>query len=168
MRGADRVLLRRLIGGVGAVVLGLVPVVAGPTPAFADAIRDHQWYLSTMNVGAAQAAANGGAGVTVAVIDSGVDASHPDLTGNVVKGINASTDSGDGQQDPANHGTGIAAIIAGHGHGPGNGDGVLGIAPRAKILPISLEGNDPRNRFDPEKVAHAIDLAVQRGAKVIS
>ncbi len=161
-------LVRRLIGGVCAAVVGLVPVAAGGTPAFADTIRDQQWYLSAMDVAAAQAAGNGGAGVTVAVIDSGVDATHPDLTGNVVKGINASTDSGDGQQDAANHGTGVAAIIAGHGHGPGNDDGVLGIAPKAKILPISLEGNDPRNRFDPDKVAHAIDLAVQRGAKVIS
>ncbi len=153
------------------MVLGLASgatVVAGPTPAFADAVRDQQWYLSAMNVASAQAAANGGEGVTVAVIDSGVDATHPDLTGNVLKGVNASTDTGDGQQDLANHGTGIAAIIAGHGHGPDNSEGVLGIAPKAKILPISLEGNDPRNRFDPDKVAHAIDLAVERGAKVIS
>lgn len=153
---------------LSAVVLGLATAATGATPAFADGTRDQQWYLSAMNVAAAQAAANGGEGVTVAVIDSGVDATHPDLTGNVLKGVNASTDTGDGQQDLANHGTGIAAIIAGHGHGTDNGDGVLGIAPKAKILPISLEGNDPRNRFDPDKVAHAIDLAVERGAKVIS
>src|SRR5262249_41410071 len=62
---------------------------------------------------------------------------------------------------------GMAAIIAGHGHGSGNDAGVLGIAPRAKILPISLEGADPRYRFEATKVAHAFDLAVQRGAKVI-
>src|SRR5690349_2267796 len=159
---------KRVIGGVAAAIVGLVAVVAGAPPAFADTVRHQQWYLSGMNVAAAQAAANGGAGVIVAVIDSGVDATQPDLSGNVLKGINASTDSGDGQQDQVDHGTGIAAIIAGHGHGPGNGDGVLGIAPKAKILPISLEGADPRNRFNPDKVAHAIDLAVQRGAKVIS
>jgi subtilisin family serine protease len=112
--------VRRLIGGVAAAVVGFVAVAAGATPAFADGIREHQWYLSTMNVTAAQAAANGGAGVIVGVIDSGVDAAQPDLSGNVLKGINASTDSGDGQQDQANHGTSIAAIIAGHGHGPGS------------------------------------------------
>ena len=43
-----------------------------------------------------------------------------------------------GRKDIAGHGTGVASLIAGHGHGPGNSQGVLGIAPKAKILPINV------------------------------
>src|SRR5262249_47943668 len=148
---AGRQRLRRLVAGAAAVAAGLTLATAAGTPAFADGIRTQQWYLSAMKVADAQAAANGGGGVAGPVLDSGVDAPQADLTGNVLKGIDAETDSGDGQHDTVNHGTNMAAIIAGHGHGPGNADGVLGVAPKAKILPISLEGADPRSRFDPDK-----------------
>src|SRR5436190_1977036 len=62
---AGRKRLRRLVAGAAAVAAGLT--LAG-TPAFADGIRSQQWYLSAMKVADAQAAANGGDGVTVAVL----------------------------------------------------------------------------------------------------
>ena len=105
-----------------------------------------------------------GSGVIVAVVDSGVDPTHADLAGNVLTGADVSssgTVSGNGHQDSLGHGTGIAGIVAGHGHGPGHADGVLGIAPKAKILPVK----------DGESfgvgIAPAIRWAIGHKAKVI-
>ncbi|MGW6720063.1 S8 family serine peptidase [Streptomyces sp. NPDC054995] len=84
-----------------------------------------------------------GENVTVAVIDSGVDASVPDLQGCVLKGKDLATDSPGGEHtDYANHGTGMAGLIAGTGNVGGRG-GAFGLAPGSKILP-----NGYRNRGD--------------------
>lgn len=149
------------------LLVGAVAVLLPVTPASADAIRDQQWYLGTLGIAAAHAITRG-EGVTVAVVDSGVAADHPDLTGSVLSGIDARTNGGDGKQDPDGHGTAMAAVIAGHGHGPGNASGVLGIAPDARILPINISAVDARNGADPDVVARGIDFAVDHGAKVIN
>ena len=73
------------------------------------------------------------------------------------------------------NGTAVAGIIAGHGHGTGHADGVLGIAPAAKILSIrvTLEYNDPLNsdqavaRKLPGAIAAGITYAVDHGARII-
>lgn len=108
-----------------------------------------------------------GEGVTVAVLDSGVAAGQPDLTGSVIPGVDILANTGDATDDPDGHGTGMAAIIAGHGHGRGNADGVLGIAPKARILPIRIIGATPHGISGAEFAA-AVDAAVERGATVIS
>src|SRR5205823_11945431 len=91
------------------------------------------------------------------------------LVGSVLPGVDTTPGStGSGQNDTDGHGTRMAAIIAGHGHGPGNADGVLGIAPRAKILPIKLGENKASVPLIPQIVATAIDAAVAHGAKVIN
>jgi subtilisin family serine protease len=142
-------------------------VLAGAvTPAAADNIRGQQWWLQALGVPAAHAISQGD-GVTVAVLDSGAAANQPDLVGNVVPGVDILTNKGDATDDPNGHGTGMAAIIAGHGHGPGNADGVLGIAPKAKILPIRITGAESHGITGAE-FATAVDAAVARGATVIS
>jgi len=156
-----------LMSVVRVLVVAAGVVLVPATPASADSIRDQQWYLGTLGVAAAHAITRG-EGVTVAVVDSGVAADHPDLTGRVLPGIVARTNSGDGQQDAAGHGTAMAAVIAGHGHGPGNASGVLGIAPDARILPVDINDVDPRNGAYPDVVARGIDFAVEHGAKVIN
>jgi type VII secretion-associated serine protease mycosin len=161
-------LSRRAVGVVAALLLGAGSTLAIGSPAAADAARSQQWYLSALGIPAAQAISQGD-GVTVAVIDTGVAANQPDLVGSVLPGADTTPGStGNGQNDTEGHGTRMAAIIAGHGHGPGNADGVLGIAPRAKILPIKLGENKASVPLIPKIVAAAIDAAVAHGAKVIN
>jgi subtilisin family serine protease len=150
----------RFVRRAGAV-LGAATLVASlpATPARADSIRDQQWYLRPMRVAEAQELGRDGAGVTVAVIDTGVDNKHQDLRGAVIPGNNMSGNRAFANVDTGPHGTGIAALIAGRGHGPGRG--VLGMAPRAKVMPIV-----PVNEH--VMVADGIRWAVARGAKVIN
>jgi type VII secretion-associated serine protease mycosin len=109
-----------------------------------------------------------GQGITVAVIDSGISADHPDLSGNVLPGTDVVVGgSGNGWGDVDGHGTGMAGLIAAHGHGSGNGDGALGMAPKAKILPIRINTTNAGSG-DSVAMAKAVDFAVERGAKIIS
>ncbi|MGR6973073.1 type VII secretion-associated serine protease mycosin [Streptomyces cynarae] len=107
-----------------------------------------------------------GEGVTVAVVDSGVDSSHPDLAGQVLEGKDF-TGGGNAHKDLDGHGTSMASLIAGHGHGAGNTSGMVGIAPKAKILPLRvIETQKDPNR--DETWAAAVRYAVDHGAKVIN
>ncbi|MEU7902788.1 S8 family serine peptidase [Actinoplanes sp. NPDC049118] len=147
-------ILRRALAGLAAIA-----VVLGPAaPARAEGIRDQQWYLGPLKVGEAQRITKGD-GVIVALLDTGVDATHPDLRGAVLPGRQVVQNKPAGNLDSVGHGTGMAGVIAGRGH---DGDrGVLGIAPRAKIMPIR-----PIN--DTYFVAQGIRYAVANGAKVIN
>jgi type VII secretion-associated serine protease mycosin len=132
-------------------------------PAAADSIRDRQWHLTYLNVAAAHALSQG-EGVTVAVVDSGVNGNHPDLVGNVLPGVNVTgVGESNGMEDIQGHGTGMAGLIAAQGHG--NGDGALGIAPRAKIFPVRDEQDKGPT---PDSVVAGVNAAVKSGAKVIS
>ncbi|GGL03502.1 type VII secretion-associated serine protease [Mangrovihabitans endophyticus] len=154
---------------VAAVVAGLLtagfsatPVQATPEPLGADPVRAEEWHLKTLNVPGAWSYASG-AGVTVAVIDSGVDAHHVDLDGQVLRGLDLVDPSGTGDTDLVGHGTTVAAIIA----GKADDAGVVGIAPKAKILPVRVL--DRENRYDDALiVAKGVRWAVDHGARVIN
>jgi type VII secretion-associated serine protease mycosin len=109
-----------------------------------------------------------GNGVTVAVIDSGVDARHPQLRGHVAAGWDAFDPSGNGQEDCVSHGTAVASLIVAQ---PIPGTPFRGLAPGAMILPIRasehVNGGDA-GRGSPADLARAINVAVQRGARVIN
>ncbi|MFE7893094.1 type VII secretion-associated serine protease mycosin [Streptomyces sp. NPDC057412] len=157
-----------------AALLGACLAVLPATTAHADSIRAQQWALEAMHTQEAWRTTKG-AGVTVAVLDTGVDNDHPDLKDNVLTGkdmVGFGAERGD--RPWARHGTAMAGIIAGHGHGQGNGDGVLGIAPEAKILPVRviLEDGDParakaRNTRG-NALAEGIRWAADHGADVIN
>lgn len=105
-----------------------------------------------------------GLGVTVAVIDTGVDLAHPSLQGNLLSyGYNF----GDGNsvpQDELGHGTMVAGLIAGSVN---VNLGFASLAPEAKILPIKItEG--AQAAFTSDRLASAIDYAVIHGAKIIN
>lgn len=140
-----------------------VGTAGSATTLRADPIREGQWYLDYFNVPAAWRLSTG-AGVTVAVIDSGVDASHPDLDGQVLPGTDLVDAGGNGHSDPVGHGTAVAALIAGRGD---DQQGIVGLAPDAKILPVRVL--DANNRYDDAMiVAKAVRYAVDNGAQVIN
>ncbi|MFE9021653.1 type VII secretion-associated serine protease mycosin [Streptomyces sp. NPDC007808] len=157
-----------------AVLLGACLAVLPSTTAHADSIRARQWALSAMHTQEAWQTTKG-SGVTVAVLDTGVEADHPDLAGNVLDGkdmVGFGAEPGD--RAWARHGTAMAGIIAGHGHGAGNGDGVMGIAPEAKILPVRVileDGDSARAKARSTRgnaLADGIRWAADHGADVIN
>jgi type VII secretion-associated serine protease mycosin len=146
-----------------AVVIGLL-FGASPCPAFADSIRARAWHLAALRIAEAHRVSQG-EGVIVAVVDTGVDDGHAELAGAVLsgKGYGEGNDN-DGRADIVGHGTAMAGVIAGRGL-PDNG-GVLGVAPRAMILPLLI--TNQRSGFGvPQFLADAIDWAAGHGAKVI-
>jgi serine protease len=139
------------------VVVGAVPAgAAGSDPA-----RDRQWNLDRIGAEAAWRVADG-RGVTVAVLDSGVDVGHEDLAGQLLPGRDFVEDD-DVPQDAQGHGTHVAGIIAA---ATGNGIGISGVAPGAKVLPIRVL--DDRGDGEFGDVIAGIEWAVSRGAKVIN
>ncbi|WP_117210091.1 S8 family serine peptidase [Allorhizocola rhizosphaerae] len=158
--------MRRFISVMAASALAAITSLAFGAPAPADQNRDKQWHLSLLEVAKAHQVSQG-EGITVAVIDTGVDGNHPDLKGNVLPGLDVVTGgSGNGWGDTNGHGTAMAGLIAAHGHGSGNADGALGIAPKAKILPIDI--GVTADIGTGEAMTNAIRESVKRGAKIIS
>ncbi|MFI8103067.1 type VII secretion-associated serine protease mycosin [Streptomyces sp. NPDC086023] len=152
-----------------AVALG-----SGSGTARADGIRDREWGLNALHAERAWETTRG-QGVTVAVLDTGVDGSHPDLRGAVVPGTDLiGFGAQRGQRSWARHGTAMAGIIAGRGHGTGRRQGVLGIAPEADILPVRVileEGDPGREKARADKggaLAQGIRWAADHGADVIN
>ncbi|MEU9049534.1 type VII secretion-associated serine protease mycosin [Streptomyces sp. NPDC048384] len=156
---------KRVWSTTGVVALtGALLLTSAPT-ASADYVRDQQWVLDVFSMQDTWAETQG-EGATVAVVDSGVDGSHPDLTGQVLDGKDF-TGGGNAQEDSIGHGTKMASIIAGHGHGTQNSDGVIGLAPKAKILPLrTLQTREDRNL--DEAWGAAVRYAVDHGANVIN
>jgi type VII secretion-associated serine protease mycosin len=161
----------RLAATLAAAALAILPAA---TPAHADGIRVQQWGLAAMHTDEAWRTTKGD-GITVAVLDTGVDDRHPDLAGSVLPGkdfIGFGAQRGD--RAWARHGTAMAGIVAAHGHGLGNESGVLGIAPEAKILPVRviLEGSDKaREKARNSRgtaLAQGIRWAADQGADVIN
>ncbi len=175
---------RRVVGQALLGVAATVATVAGPwappahaatvareparvapvaSPARVDPVREDQWQLDELNAKAAWRTSTG-RGVVVAVVDSGVDGSHPDLAGQVLPGIDLVAPGGSDGPDPVGHGTTVAGLIAGR-----NDDdrGVVGLAPNAKILPVRVL--DDENRYDDAMiVAKGVRWAVDNGARVIN
>jgi type VII secretion-associated serine protease mycosin len=136
---------------------------AASNPKGADRIRSDQWHLRYLKIAEAHRLTEG-AGVTVAVPDTGVDP-HPDLRDNLLPGTDIIPGgSGDGRQDRDSHGTSMAGLIAAHGQG--GKIGALGVAPKAKILPIF--DSPPHGEGEPDALAQGIEYAASKGADVIS
>ncbi|WP_199236133.1 S8 family serine peptidase, partial [Micromonospora sp. S4605] len=158
-----RPLWRSAVATLALAALAGSGALAAPEPArAADTVRGLQWYLDSLKIPQAHKVSKG-RGVTVAVIDAGVDPNVPDLRGQVLpgKGFGAdATADGRGTDDKISHGTGMAGLIAGRGGGTMR---QLGIAPEAKILPISLG-----SRTDAAELAAGIRWAADNGADVIS
>ena len=175
-------MLRRLalLTAAGLVSLAALPAAPamGAAAAPADSIRtNQQWVLSMLDAEAAWSVTRG-AGVTVAVIDSGVNPYVSDLSGSVITGPDyTGVSTRPSNKEWGVHGTWMASLIAGHGH-DGGFSGVVGMAPAARILSIRVipDRGDPhygkyereRETIIQQSLAEGIKYAVTHGAKVIS
>ncbi len=118
-----------------------------------------------------------GRGVTVGVLDTGVDAGAADLSGSVSTGPDYTLGADPpGYQPPHLHGTFIASLIAGHGSGPGRAGGIIGVAPAARVLSVRviLDDQEPgvglyntSPRF-ADAIGQGIRYAASHGAGVIN
>lgn len=130
----------------------------GNDPLFPVQPAARQWQLADMRKTAT------GRNVTVAVIDSGVEATHPDLAGQLLLQENFV----DGQQYTAeSHGTGVAGVIAARA---GNGVGIEGVAPDARLMALRAcwEQADGATRCNSFTLGKAMNFALLHGAQVIN
>jgi subtilisin family serine protease len=160
---------RRVGARIAAAAVTAVTISLAIAPAaFADDVRDRQYWLQEYGISQAWELTRG-AGVTIAIIDTGVDSTHPDLEGVVVGGTDVSgIGSADGQTPvgvSSEHGTMVASLAAGRGHG--GADGVIGSAPEANVLSVSMSFQGTSIPAD-EQIANAVRWAVDQGADVIS
>lgn len=150
--------------------VGLLLVGIAATPAHAESIRSRQWHLTVMEAEQMWQTSNG-RGITVAVIDSGVDDDLPDLRGQVLPGKDdAPKRPGDEHTDYDGHGTTLALLIAGTGRANG-GNGTFGLAPGVKILPVRMPGvadANLRSREFNDSLSRGIRFAADSGAQVIN
>ena len=164
-----------------AVAATILALGALPAPAAAtsnDPYNSRQWGFRKVQAEQAWATTTG-SGALIAVVDSGVDLTHPDLQANIVNNPDADfiepdgectgnktgrTCVQDGAQDENGHGTHVAGII---GAVANNGIGVAGIAPSARILPVRvIDANG--DGATAERVAAGIRYAADHGADVIN
>lgn len=155
--------MRKLIRCVAAVALAATTVLPASSAdaAILPKPRLQEWWFSFWDIQNKVWPITQGQGVTVAVLDSGVNAKLPGLRGVVVPGTNTRRGgTGDGRvdTDKLGHGTEMAELIAGQGQD----DGMVGVAPGVKIMPIVADDSSPFVQAD------AIRYAVDHGAKVIS
>lgn len=163
---------RGRLGRIAVTALAAVALVwTGALPAQADIVRDYQYWLADYGFTTAWNTTRG-EGVTVAVIDTGIATSSAELKDAVVGGTDVSgVGSPDGRTpvgDQKDHGTMVASLLAGRGNGSGNG--VIGVAPAADLLTISVAfGPDTgATKSNDEQIAEAVRWAVDNGADVIN
>jgi type VII secretion-associated serine protease mycosin len=139
--------------GLTSAIISLVPIVQ----AVAEEVQDAQWQLAFLDIPKAQEISRGD-GVQVAVVDTGVQADHPDLRGRVLPGIDLIS-GGNGWLDANGHGTQMAGFVAAAGR-------AVGVAPAARILPVTAGTGVGANGGLP-KISEAIRWATDNGARVI-
>ncbi len=156
---------RRVGAGLAAlaVLAFALPAYAAPGPSAAPEYWFDSWHLTSLFADGVR-----GQGVTIAEIDTGVNASLPELAGRVVAGTDLGVPGGNGQTDRDvegfGHGTAMASIMVARA-------GVLditGVAPDAKIMPIAVPLSGTTDQNAPDDLPQAIRYAAQHGAKIIS
>lgn len=140
----------------------LLCVVAAPAGAAADPLRDRQWALDVIRADSANAASDGG-GITIAVVDTGVDLDHPDLKPKIASSYDCRGSCGGGGDDDNGHGSHVAGIAAA---ATANGIGVAGTASRSRLMSVKVLDADGSGTCDD--VARGIRWAADHAAKVIN
>jgi hypothetical protein len=168
-RALRRCVAAAVATGVAACnVLGVVEAAqAADIAASGPATRAQQWYLDKFDMDTAWKTSRG-AGVTVAIIGSGVDVGQTDISGASLPQVDFSTGSpkpAQGDVSSSNDGTAAAILVAGSGL---DHSGIEGLAPKAKLLPLRYYANDKAAVTPtPAYAALAIRYAADHGARVI-
>ena len=171
MERSGRRVLPRALAAVGAATALLLGVAVLPASAdTVSSIRATEWWLDSMQASTMWKTSTG-SGVTVAVIDSGVNAQHPDLQGKILAGQNFSALTGGATADTDGHGTSIASYIVGTGKG-WNGQGMVGLAPDVGIISfrvVAKKDNEAVFAIDFSKqLSAAIRAAADSKAKILN
>ena len=141
-----------------ATVASTVPAGAGQS----DPYLSRQWGLESIGAPAAWKISRG-AGAVIAIVDDGVQPDHPDLQGNLLDGFDFVRNRRGGAPHNDGHGTMVAGVAAAVG---GNGVGVSGVAPEARILPLRVCSIE--ESCQTRLIAKAIRYAARRGADVVN
>jgi subtilisin family serine protease len=137
-----------------------------------DPLFPQQWWLSRIEAPAAWDVTRGDSSIVIAILDSGVDPDHPDLTGKLLDGVSKlSTDPTNPSTCPANttvrddydHGTHVTGIAAAR---TDNGVGVAGVGWAPMVLPVKVL--DCHGDGSDDDVIAGIDYAISRGVRVIN
>jgi subtilisin family serine protease len=156
--------VKRLLAALAVALLALAPnAVAAPGPADAP-----EFYFDDWNVPQLWAAGARGDGITIAEIDTGVDADIGVFAGQLRPGKDFGSLGGDGRidrdKDSYGHGTSMASIMVGK---PGQ-LGIQGLAPGATLLPVAIPLSGTTDAASDDKLAEAIRWSADHGAKIIS
>lgn len=165
----ERVRFPLVLAVVIAATTLLGTAVAASGAAFAATTQPATWNSTLADVPGAAGLTNGGAGITVAVLDTWIDQTHPEFGGRVLAGADCAGPTGsctplsggsaanDGCEP---HGTHVAGIVASTDYG---------VAPNATVLPVRvLAESGGQCVATPAAVANGISYAVQAGARVIN
>lgn len=160
-------LARRLAADPRVSLAQPIHVFGGQAAAYNDPYAHLQVGLATLRLSAAHGLATG-KGVKVAIIDTGVDLSHPDLAGRVVDASNFIS-WGEAAFTGDFHGTAVAGVVAADAN---NQVGIVGVAPRAELLALKACWQDPPDsreaRCNSYTLAQALDFALLHGAQVLN
>ena len=161
--------MRRVALAVAALVLvGGTALPASATPGPPDHV---EWWFDTWHVQSLWAQGATGAGIVIGEIDTGVNASLPELSANVLQGTDFGAAGGNGQvdrdADTFGHGTAMASLMVAHT----GQDNILGMAPDARILPVAVPitgTTDDAGGLANADLLQAITWAADHGARIIS
>jgi membrane-anchored mycosin MYCP len=170
-------MIRRLVAAVASATVAAALVVAAPATALAapapggeDPVRAAEYWLADYGIEKAWQTTRG-KGVKIAVIDTGIGRGPVEFEGAVVGGTDVSgVGSPDGRTPvgavDSNHGSWVASLAAGRGTGPGTG--MIGVAPEAELLSVSVGFGSAATKSFTEQIAEAIRWSVDNGADVIN
>ena len=156
-----------------ALALAAGFVGLNPAKAADDPLTNRQWGLTQIHAPAAWSVSTG-TNVKIGIVDSGVNRNHEDLAGKVLASATCVGTNGDssnctaGGDDINGHGTHVAGVASAN---TGNGAGIAGVAPNAKLIVVRVFSPDPQGgepTADLKDVQAGIDWVVGQGAQIVN